>query len=163
LSSQRARFPIETLVDYGGDCEDTSILFATIVIILNYEAIFISPPSHYAVGVWGTNLQGTYWTYNSKNYYYCETTGNNFRIGELPSEFRDLSANLYSIDENEQYVPGQGSSKILDPWLVSGLGLLLVTAVIGTLYVFSKRAKTRKPEELSPKLPPLSPSTTSSS
>lgn len=99
------RFPIETLVDDGGDCEDTSILFATLVIILNYDAIFISPPNHCAVGVWGTDLHGYYWTYNNRTYYYCETTGDNWRIGGLPSEYKDTLADLYTIDKNKQYMP----------------------------------------------------------
>ncbi len=38
------RFPLETLADRGGDCEDTAILFATLVLILNYSAVFICPP-----------------------------------------------------------------------------------------------------------------------
>ena len=106
------RFPIETLVDGGGDCEDTSILFATIVLILNYDAVFISVPSHLAVGVWGTDLYGSYYTYNSKNYYYCETTGENWKIGDLPDEYQDTKAYLYSIDQYSQYEPTQA---LFDP------------------------------------------------
>lgn len=151
------RFPIETLVNDGGDCEDTSILFATLVLILNYDAIFISPPSHYAVGVWGTDLHGYYWTYNSRTYYYCETTGDNWRIGDIPSEYKDALAHLYAIDKNKQYVPGQNPFKVLDPLLVSWLAVGLGAAIIGALYVFVKRAKVRKAEETSPKPPPPPP------
>ena len=57
------RFPIETLVDDGGDCEDTSILFATLTLIMDYGTLYINIPNHYAVGILGNNLQGTYWTY----------------------------------------------------------------------------------------------------
>ena len=57
------RFPIETLVDDGGDCEDTSILFATLTLIMGYGTVYINPPDHYAVGILGNNLNGTYWTY----------------------------------------------------------------------------------------------------
>jgi len=85
-------------VDGGGDCEDTSILFATIVLILNYSAIFISPPNHLAVGVWGKDLHGSYYTFNSRTYYYCETTGENRKIGDLPDEYQDSRySNLYNI------------------------------------------------------------------
>jgi len=101
------RFPLETLVDDGGDCEDTSILFATIVVILNYDTVFISVPSHLAVGVWGKDLPGYYYVHNSRNYYYCETTGENWKIGDLPDEYQDTKAHLYSIDQYSQYEPIQ--------------------------------------------------------
>jgi transglutaminase-like putative cysteine protease len=71
------RFPIETLVDGGGDCEDTAILFASIVCILNYTVIYINPPNHVAVGIRGdATVAGTYWTSNGGRYYYCDTTAN---------------------------------------------------------------------------------------
>ncbi len=104
------RFPVETLVDGGGDCEDTSILFATIVLILDYGAVFISPPEHVAVGVLGKDLSGYYWTYRSRTYYYCETTGENWRIGDLPDEYENASARLFAIDDSRQYKPGQDFS-----------------------------------------------------
>ena len=100
------RFPIETLVDGGGDCEDTSILFATITLIMNYGTVYINPPNHYAVGILGTNIPGGfYWNYNDKKYYYCETTGNGFEIGEIPEEYKDADAHIYSIKESQQYIP----------------------------------------------------------
>ena len=99
------RFPIETLVDGGGDCEDTSILFATLTLILGYGTVYINPPNHYAVGVLGNNLHGTYWNYQNQTYYYCETTGNNFKIGQLPDEFQGQQATIYSINQERQFVP----------------------------------------------------------
>lgn len=102
------RFPIETLVDDGGDCEDTSILFATLTLIMGYGTVYINPPNHYAVGVLGQNLHGTYWTYpadSNDTYYYCETTGDGFKIGQLPIEFQGQDAFIYSIDESRQFVP----------------------------------------------------------
>jgi hypothetical protein len=103
------RFPIETLVDGGGDCEDTSILFATLTLIMGYGTVYINPPNHYAVGILGNNIKGgTYWTYpegSNKTYYYCETTGSGFKIGELPEEFSGQSAYIYTIDKNKQFVP----------------------------------------------------------
>jgi len=102
------RFPIETLVDDGGDCEDTSILFATITIIMGYGTVYINPPNHYAVGILGDNLYGTYWEHpkdSNRTFYYCETTGNLFKIGQLPDEFKGQSASIYDIDQRDQYVP----------------------------------------------------------
>jgi hypothetical protein len=99
------RFPVETLVDDGGDCEDTSILFSTLTQILGYGTIYINPPRHFAVGVLGDDLAGTYWTYHNKTYYYCETTGDGFKIGDLPAEYEGVTAYMYSMSERAQFVP----------------------------------------------------------
>lgn len=102
------RFPVETLVDDGGDCEDTSIMFATIILIMGYDAVYLNPPNHYAVGVLGSGISGSYWEYpkgSNRTYYYCETTGDNFKIGQLPLEYMGQSAYIYPIDENRQYIP----------------------------------------------------------
>ena len=99
------RFPIETLVDDGGDCEDTTILFASLTLIMGYGTVYINPPDHYAVGILGDDITGTYWTYNNRTYYYCETTGNGFKIGQLPDEFKGQDAHVYSIKESQQFVP----------------------------------------------------------
>jgi hypothetical protein len=110
------RFPLETLVDNGGDCEDTSILFATLTLIMDYGTVYISPPEHYAVGILGEEgLPGYYWTLNDKLYYYCETTGDGWKIGDLPPEFQDEKATIYEIREYQQYVPESWSDSPLTP------------------------------------------------
>jgi hypothetical protein len=109
------RFPIETLVDNVGDCKSHSILFATIMLIIGYGTIFINPPDHLAVGILGNNLQGAYFPYDNKTYYYCETTGVGFKIGDLPDQFKDQTANVYSIDESEQYVPNLQATSSTEP------------------------------------------------
>ena len=97
------RFPIETLVDDGGDCEDTSILFATLVLVLGYGAVYINPPDHLAVGVLGDeDISGTYFPYQNRRYYYCETTGTGWEIGDLPPEV-GTTAKIYDIQTNQQY------------------------------------------------------------
>ncbi len=112
------RFPIETLVDDGGDCEDTSILFATLTLIMGYGTVYINPTDHYAVGILGNNLRGTYWTHpeNSNNtYYYCETTGDNFKIGQLPEEFQGKKAFIYDIDQSIQFVSNVEITPTVEP------------------------------------------------
>jgi hypothetical protein len=102
------RFPLETLVDDGGDCEDSSILLASLTLILGFKTVYINPPGHYAVGISGNNLRGTYWTYpegSNNTYYYCETTGNYFMIGEMPSHYIGQSVNIYTLNESKQYIP----------------------------------------------------------
>lgn len=99
------RFPLETLVDNGGDCEDTSILFATLTLIMGYGTVYLNPPNHCAVGILGDELDGYYFTYEDKTYYYCETTGEGWRIGDLPEEYQDVEAYIYPIRDWLQYVP----------------------------------------------------------
>lgn len=162
------RFPIETLVDDGGDCEDTSILFATLVFILNYGAIFISPPNHFAVGVLGKDIFGSYYTYKGKKYYYCETTGDNWKIGEIPSDYQNVSAYLYPIDKSKQYMPsqdisptsskpngyeGSGSSGTLLVALLVLTGAIIV--IIGVIAALTKLKKVHKAEEIAPPPPPI--------
>ena len=104
------RFPLETLVNDGGDCEDTAILFATLTLIMGFDTVFINPPGHYAAGIHSDNLKGTHWTYpqgSNQTYYYCETTGSGFMIGELPYPYIGKSVNIYPINQTIQFNPLQ--------------------------------------------------------
>jgi Predicted periplasmic protein len=92
------RYPIETLIDGGGDCEDTSILAAALLTELGYGTILISPPNHMALGIMGSeNISGTYWEYDGSRYYYVETTGTGWGLGVLPSLYDGKTAKLYPI------------------------------------------------------------------
>ncbi len=91
------RYPIETLVDNGGDCEDTAILTAALLKEMNYDVILISPPGHMAVGITCSNCKGTSYTYNDKKYYYLETTGNNWKVGQMPAKYQNSKAKVYPI------------------------------------------------------------------
>jgi len=89
------RYPIETLIDNGGDCEDTSILLASLIDKMGYGVILIMLPNHCAVGVkGGENIYGTYWEYQGAKYYYLETTGTRWRIGQLPEQYKDTPASI---------------------------------------------------------------------
>jgi hypothetical protein len=109
------RFPVETLYDNIGDCKSHSILFATLTLLLGFDAVFINPPDHLAVGVLGNNLGGTYWTYDDQNYYYCETTGEGFTVGQLPTQFNGVGAYVYPIDTTQQYVVNYQSLSLTAP------------------------------------------------
>ncbi|MGD0644305.1 MAG: hypothetical protein ABSA75_05305 [Candidatus Bathyarchaeia archaeon] len=109
------RFPVETLVDNIGDCKSHSILFAALMLILGYDVVYINPPDHLAVGISRNDLSGAYWNYNNKTYYYCETTGIGFKIGQLPDQFNGQSAYVYPIDESQQYVPNLQATSSIEP------------------------------------------------
>ena len=92
------RYPIETLVDQEGDCEDTAILMAALLDAMGYSVVLISPPNHMAVGILGIEgMSGTYWDHNGGKYYYIETTGSNWEVGQLPAEYTGETAHIYDI------------------------------------------------------------------
>jgi hypothetical protein len=91
-----ARYPIETLVDGGGDCEDSSILTSAILDGMEYGAVLFNLPGHVGVGV-DVDHYGTYWLYEDVKYYYVETTGEGWEIGELPEAHQGQSATVYPI------------------------------------------------------------------
>ena len=77
------RYAIETLIEGGGDCEDTTILVAAILRGLGEKTALIVTPGHIALGVSG-NFTGTSVTHDGTKYYYCETTGTGWTVGTLP-------------------------------------------------------------------------------
>ena len=92
------RYPIETLVDEGGDCEDTSILLAKVLHTMGYDIVLVNLTSHIAIGVLqGQGFCGTYYRHNGKRYFYLETTGEAGRAGVVPSEYRSQPAYIYDI------------------------------------------------------------------
>ncbi len=96
------RYPVETLLDNGGDCEDTSILLAAILKKMGYDVVLIvvliGPPPHMAVGVRGEEgVNGTYWEHEGKNYLYLETTVNGQKLGESPPAYIEAKAYVYGI------------------------------------------------------------------
>lgn len=97
------RYPLETLVDMRGDCEDTSILFASLIQAdpINIDAVLLllpaDSPVHMAAGVAGTGIPGYYYTFEGKHYYYCETTGDGWKIGEIPDDFMGVPAKILQV------------------------------------------------------------------
>ena len=78
------RYAIETLIEGGGDCEDTTILVAAILRGLGEKTALIFTPGHIALGVSGDYI-GASLTFNGTKYYYCETTGTGWTVGTLPA------------------------------------------------------------------------------
>jgi hypothetical protein len=91
-----ARYPLETLVDGGGDCEDTSILTSALLDGMGYGAVLFNLPEHVAIGV-DVDHYGSYWLYENVSYYYVETTGEGWGIGEIPEAHQGESATIYPI------------------------------------------------------------------
>ena len=91
------KFPVETLVDQTGDCEDTSVLLASIMDRLGFDVALLyyswkedgKRLGHLSVGV---NLDGDYGSYvvddNGNKYFYCETTTEGYSVGEIPPKIK---------------------------------------------------------------------------
>lgn len=96
--------PVETVVEAGGDCEDSVILLASAFISSPFSygcaLLYIPPdtPDHVALGVQGSDdVEGSYYEYDDTNYYYTETTGEGWEVGEMPDQYRNSRANVVPI------------------------------------------------------------------
>ena len=98
-SDEYPRYPIETLVDGGGDCEDSSILAAALLSEMGYGVVLLSPPGHMALGIKGSeNITGSYYEYNGSRYFYVETTSSGYKVGDLPYEFQGSKVRIYTMN-----------------------------------------------------------------
>lgn len=90
------KYPLETLVQREGDCEDTAILMANLLRNYGYETKLIyatgemtddDAGGHMAVGIKGEDdVSGTYYEDDEGDrYYFIETTSAGTPIGEAPS------------------------------------------------------------------------------
>ncbi len=93
------RYPLETIVDNGGDCEDKAILASALLHEMGYNVVLLKFPDHMAVGVelpdgvsLPDNEQPTYYDYYGKRYYYLETSDTTWDIGQIPDELSRFSA-----------------------------------------------------------------------
>lgn len=90
---------VETLVDGGGDCEDTAVMLASLLqsSSFEYDTVLLLFPGHMAVGVYGDDLPGAYYEYEGRRYYYVETTGRGWDLGVVPDEYRSVSAAVSQV------------------------------------------------------------------
>ena len=92
------RYPIETLVDGIGDCEDLVILAATILHEMGYSVLLVMLPEHLALAVkHDRNIFGTYYEYDGDRYYYLEMTGQGWKLGQIPEEYKNQTATLIPL------------------------------------------------------------------
>ncbi|MBR1973344.1 MAG: hypothetical protein IKA33_01550, partial [Candidatus Methanomethylophilaceae archaeon] len=82
------KYPLETLFEQNGDCEDTSFLFCAIVKAMGHDTAIFIFDGHMAAGVsYDRQVEGGDWyvILGGKNYFYCETTATGYTIGHAPS------------------------------------------------------------------------------
>jgi len=96
-SYEYPRYPIETLKEDRGDCEDKAILGAALLSSLGYNVSLLRLPEHMAVGVNLDTIAGPY-KYYIDRYYYLELTAVNSPLGRIPPEYQDITnATVYPI------------------------------------------------------------------
>ena len=93
------RYPIETLYERQGDCEDTSILMAALLKELGYEVGFLHLPGHLAVVLRTADNYsgGDYYEIDGHRYLYIESTGSGWNIGDIPEDVMGQQAAFYAI------------------------------------------------------------------
>ena len=93
------RFPIETLLDQGGDSEDTAILAATLLVREGYDVVLLrfDQPKHVAIGVSLPTAAGVSWEYQGVRYFYQETTVKGWELGEAPPPFRGVTPTIIPV------------------------------------------------------------------
>jgi len=96
------RHPLETLVEGGGDCEDTSVLAAKLllsagnegypVVLLTVDSNADGEADHMMIGVSVAGASGDFYEVNGTRYYVCETTSTTYGVGFKPSNYSIMAA-----------------------------------------------------------------------
>jgi hypothetical protein len=81
------RFPIETIYDLTGDCDCKAILACALFKTLGFHVAFALMPGHAAllISLPEDEMPFANFVWKGKRWYYCETTGDNWFPGQLPS------------------------------------------------------------------------------
>jgi transglutaminase-like putative cysteine protease len=80
------RYPVETLFDKTGDCEDKAILFASVTEAMGFDAVLLDGANHMAAGIALPGHVGTCFQYEGVKYSFCEATGIGYRAGVIPPD-----------------------------------------------------------------------------
>ena len=91
------RYPLETLYDQTGDCEDTSILYAAIMEVIGNDVVLFLLPGHMATGISCPGASGGYVSFESESYYYCESTGPGWEVGDVPPEMSNVEVECIQV------------------------------------------------------------------
>ena len=105
------KYPIETLVEMGGDCDTHSFLYATLMKAAGFKVLLLLSKDpvnglpHVAVAIHLTNppthslpeYEDKFFIYNGEKYYFAETTAWNYRVGDLPTWLKNVDFYLIPI------------------------------------------------------------------
>ena len=102
------KFPVETLADGSGDCEDMVLLLAGLLKNAGFDVILVDFRTHIGLGLaldsallkstYGDNVPLDYYEYEGIRYYYLETTNlDNYHLGEVPQGYKKIKPTLYEV------------------------------------------------------------------
>lgn len=95
------RYPVETLVDGCGDCEDKVALLTALLYEMGIDFILLILPEHMALGVHCDEVEASrYLMFRGKKYYYMETTMPNWQIGQIPEDYYSVDIEAIPVDDN---------------------------------------------------------------
>ena len=96
------KYPLETLAEQNGDCEDVSYLASSIINAMGIDSVLIELPGHMAIAVaYRNNPEGYYYkSRNGRNYYYIEETCEGCVVGEMPLKYQNTLAKIIHPLEN---------------------------------------------------------------
>jgi hypothetical protein len=136
-----AKFPIETVVDRAGDCDDKSLLLAGLLSREGYPVVLLlfTPESHMAIGVGSDNYQ-----YKNTGFAFVETT--NYSFVGVPTDTLSRNVTLYS---DPVIIPISNGTKLY--------GSGKETRYISEMYVLSDQ----RVKEIEPQLKSMEPDLTS--
>lgn len=85
----------------ANDCEDRAILFAKLVkAVLGLDVVYIQLPMHLATAVrFSAPIEGRSVVVNGKDYYMCDPTFTNGKVGQLPAVYDTAEYHVYEIVE----------------------------------------------------------------
>ena len=99
---QYSQYPVETLIERGGDCEDSALLLSAFLSEMGYGCVLlympdVEPEAHMAMAAKGdSSLPGTYYEYDGDRYYYIEGT-DEYNVGEMPDWGGSTNANIIPV------------------------------------------------------------------
>ncbi|UCF45450.1 MAG: hypothetical protein JSW44_02115 [Candidatus Bathyarchaeota archaeon] len=128
-----AKYPVETIVDGQGDCDLFSFIAASIMKAGGLDAalLYYEQQTHMNIGVHLSSApedarQSVYYvTHDGTRYYVAECTGGNWkdgwRVGECPTDLKQVSAEVITLENAEEMAPGQVSASFtaLEPSALS--------------------------------------------
>lgn len=91
------KYPVETLVDGGGDCEDKAILISKLLHQMGYNTALFFLPKHCALGVEMRNITGSHVIYEGCKYFFLEPSPN-WKVGQIPDKYKGENIEVFKVE-----------------------------------------------------------------
>ena len=99
-TDEYVRYPIETLVDGCGDCEDKVALLTALLYEMNVDFVLLVLPEHMAIAVHCDGVEAErYLPFQGKRYFYLETTMDGWQIGQIPEDYWETRMEAVPVDD----------------------------------------------------------------